>query len=139
MAECLICQKHAGLILPPPGGYVIADNYWCVCHAPPDRGPLGTLFIESRRHFLDYAEMSPYEAATYGALLGRVYVALRQVTGAERIYSVVLLEGIPHFHNWLVPRPAGVQERGMAFLSRDVQCTQQEAEAIAARLRELLA
>jgi len=35
-----------------------------VCHAPGRLGPLGTLFIESRRRFLHYDEMTNAEAAS---------------------------------------------------------------------------
>jgi diadenosine tetraphosphate (Ap4A) HIT family hydrolase len=113
--DCFLCQKHNGQIAPPPGGYIYEGEYWLVCHAPADKGPLGTLFIESQRHFLDFAEASEEELATYGALLKKVYAALKSLTGAERVYQVVFLEGIPHFHAWLIPRRAG-EEKGMAFL-----------------------
>ena len=56
--ECLICEKHRGVSLQPPGGYIYREKYFYICHTPLAYGPLGTLFIESNRHFLDYAEMS---------------------------------------------------------------------------------
>lgn len=43
--KCFLCQKHAGEIASPPGGYIYDDLHWMVCHAPVDKGPLGTLFI----------------------------------------------------------------------------------------------
>lgn len=45
-----------------------------VCHAPGKLGPLGMLFIESRRHFLDYAEMTDAEAAS---LAGKIREAMK--------------------------------------------------------------
>jgi diadenosine tetraphosphate (Ap4A) HIT family hydrolase len=98
---------------------------------------LGTLFIESRRHFLDFAEADEEELAEYGPLLKRVYAALKSLTGAERVYQVVFLEGIPHFHAWLIPRREG-EEKGMAFLSKDIVCEQERAEELAKNLREML-
>lgn len=52
--DCFLCRKHQGLEQQPPGGYIYSDQYWLICHAPPEKGPLGTLFIESKRHFLDF-------------------------------------------------------------------------------------
>ena len=56
-------------------------THWLVCHAPVDKGPLGTLFIESRRHFLDFAEANDEELAAYGPLLKKVYAALKSRDG----------------------------------------------------------
>lgn len=136
--DCLLCQKHAGQIALPPGEYIYSGEHWLVCHAPVDKGPLGTLFIESRRHFLDFAEADEQELQVYGPLLKKVYTGLKSLTGAERIYQVVLLEGIPHFHSWLVPRRKEDQERGMAFLTKDITCKLSQAEALATELRKAL-
>jgi diadenosine tetraphosphate (Ap4A) HIT family hydrolase len=136
---CFLCQKHQRLVAPPPGGYIYEDSHWMVCHAPIEKGPLGTLFIESCRHFLDFAEADRAELATYGPLLKRVYAALKSKTRAERVYQVVLLEGVPHFHAWLVPRRRNDVERGIPFISKDVTCKQPQAEKLAEELRTLLA
>jgi diadenosine tetraphosphate (Ap4A) HIT family hydrolase len=135
--DCFLCQKHKGEVAQPPGGYIYEGEHWLVCHAPVDKGPLGTLFIESRRHFLDYAEANKTELAEYGSLLKRVYAAVKSLTRAERIYQVVFLEGIPHFHAWLIPRREG-EERGMAFLSKDIICEQEGAEKLVEHFREML-
>jgi len=135
--DCFLCQKHKGEVAPPPGGYIYEGEHWLVCHAPADKGPLGTLFIESRRHFLDFAEANEDEMAVYGLLLNSVYTALKSLTGAPRVYQIVFLEGIAHFHAWLVPRREG-DEKGMAFLSKDLVCKQEDAEKLASELREEL-
>jgi len=135
--DCFLCQKHKGEVAPPPGGYIFEGEHWKVCHAPVDKGPLGTLFIESRRHFLDFAEANEDELAEYGPLLKRVYAALKSLTGAERVYQVVFLEGIPHFHSWLVPRREG-EEKGVPFIAKDIICELVETEKLAENLREVL-
>ncbi|MFH1524625.1 MAG: hypothetical protein ABIF04_06645, partial [Chloroflexota bacterium] len=122
----------------PPGGYIYQDEYWLVCHAPVNKGSLGTLFIESRRHLLDFAEMNADETASYGVLLNKVYAALKPLTGAERIYLVAMMEGIAHFHSWLVPRQPAIDERGVAFLAKDLTCELAEAEKLSIALRERL-
>jgi diadenosine tetraphosphate (Ap4A) HIT family hydrolase len=136
--SCFLCQKHKGEIAQPPGGYIYEGEHWLVCHAPVDKGPLGTLFIESRRHFLDFAEAHEDELAEYGPLLKKVYAALKPLTGAERVYQVVFLEGIAHFHAWLIPRRVADQERGLPFLSKDLDCEQADAEELASDLKQKL-
>ena len=136
MEDCFLCRKHTGEEAAPPGGYIYEDEYWMVCHAPGKLGPLGTLFIESRRHFLDYSEMTPEESTSLGEIMKKIYSALRLHTGAERIYQVTLMEGVPHFHSWLVPRRKEDTERGMKFLARDDSCIDEEAGMLAGKLRE---
>jgi len=135
MESCFICRKHNGGEAAPPGGYIYEDAYWMVCHAPGKLGPLGTLFIESRRHFLDYAEMTDEESVSLGGVIKKVYSALRMHTDSERIYQLTTMEGQPHFHSWLVPRGKDISERGLKFLARDDSCSDEEASALADKLR----
>ncbi len=107
-----------------------------VCHASGKLGPLGTLFIESKRHFLDYAEMTEEESASLGRVLKKVFSALRQNMDVERIYQLTTMEGQPHFHSWLVPRGKDVAERGLKFLARDDSCSDEEAALLADKLRK---
>ena len=136
--DCFLCQKHKGEVASPPGGYIYEGTHWLVCHAPVDKGPLGTLFIESRRHFLDFAVANAEELAAYGPLLKKVFAALKSLTGAPRVYQIVFLEGIAHFHAWLVPRREEDEERGVPFISKDIVCEPQEAEKLSIKLREAL-
>jgi len=109
-----------------------------VCHAPAERGPLGTLFIESRRHLLDFAELTDEEAAAFGGVARMTYRALRSLVRPDRIYQVSMMEGVAHFHAWLVPRGQGVTERGVAFLAMDAACAEEEAAQLAGALRDLM-
>lgn len=136
--ECFLCQKHAGKVASPPGGYIYEDTHWRVCHAPVDKGPLGTLLVESQRHFLDFSEASPDEAASYGPLLKKSYTELKNITGAERIYQVIMLEGVPHFHAWLVPRAKKIPERGIKFLEKDFSCNETDALKLVTTLHEAM-
>jgi diadenosine tetraphosphate (Ap4A) HIT family hydrolase len=135
---CFICQKQAGQTVQPPGDYIYQDEHWLVCHAPADKGPLGTLFIESRRHVLDFSDFNEEEANRFGVLAGKVYTVLKSLTGAERIYQVSMMEGIPHFHTWLIPRRKEDEERGVTFLQKDLTCERAEAEELAAALRKAM-
>ncbi len=136
--SCFVCRKHKGQEAAPPGGYIYEDAHWMVCHAPVNLGPLGTLFIESRRHFLDYSEMTLEEAASLGNLLKPVYQALKEHTDAERIYQLSTMEGQPHLHMWIVARKKDIPERGLKFLARDDTCEEKDAIALAEELREAL-
>jgi diadenosine tetraphosphate (Ap4A) HIT family hydrolase len=137
--SCFICRKHAGLEEAPPGGYIYSDEHWRVCHAPANMAVPGQLFIESRRHFLDFAQMTATESASFGLLLPRLFAAGKAATGAERIYALAMIDGVPHFHFWLVPLTADAASRGLAFLAEDHACTDEEAAAAAAALRARLA
>ena len=136
MKDCFICRKRNGQEASPPGGYIYEDENWMVCHAPVKLGPLGTLFIESKRHFLDYAEMTDEESASLGKVMKKTYQALKSYTNAERIYQVTLIDGVPHFHSWLVPRRKDDAERGMKFLARDDSCKEEDAMELANKLHE---
>lgn len=138
MDTCFVCRKHKGQEPAPPGGYIYENAHWMVCHAPGKLGPLGTLFIESRRHFLTYAEMTEEEAASLGGVLKKAYAALILHTQAERIYQLSTMEGAPHFHCWIVPRRKEVTERGLKFLARDDSCADAEAASLAEKLREAM-
>lgn len=135
---CFLCRKHNGQEAPPPGGYIYEDEHWMVCHAPGKLGPLGTLFLESKRHFLDYAEMTDEESTSLGKVMRKIFQALKLHTDAERIYQVTLIEGVPHFHSWLLPRRKDDVERGMKFLARDDSCSDEEASVLASKLREAM-
>ena len=136
--NCLICLKHKGLEAIPPGGYIYEDDHWMVCHAPINIGPLGTLFIESKRHILDFAELNEEEQASYGVLASKIYKSLKQLINAERIYQLSMVEGIPHLHVWFVPRTKDIVEHGIAFLSRDDSCEEKDAIGLANKLREMM-
>jgi diadenosine tetraphosphate (Ap4A) HIT family hydrolase len=138
--ECAICarlrdgRQHEGSV----GGYLYEDEHWYAYHAPVQSATLGQLFLISKRHFLDFAEMTPSEAASYGLVLPTLYAALKQVVQAERVYAYVGLDGVPHFHVWLIPRVADAAERGWAFITGERSCAEADALAVVAQLRDEL-
>ena len=68
---CEICARLQGERPQeePPAGYLYEDRHWLVYHAPVERAMLGQLFLLSRRHFLDFAEMTADEATSYGVIM----------------------------------------------------------------------
>lgn len=135
METCFICRKQAGLEAQPAGGY-LTFGPWRICHAPVDSSPLGALIIEAERHVLDFESMNEVELASYGPLLARLYTLLRAVTGAERIYQLLLLEGVPHFHIWLIPRLPDATQRTFAYLQANHNCNPADAAALIDTLRQ---
>lgn len=138
MEECFICRKHKRHEAAPPGGYIYEDEHWMICHAPGKLSPLGTLFVESKRHFLDYAEMTDDESASLGDVLRKAYSTLRTNMEIERIYQLSTMEGQPHFHCWIIPRRKEITEHGLKFLSRDDSCSDEDAAELAIKLRETM-
>ena len=136
--DCYYCAKHQTGEDPPPGGWLVTGQDWLVGHGPAHMSRPGTLRIESRRHFTDFADMTDAEAASFGMLLARLYRAVRPVTGAERIHLLATMDYQPHFHAWLYPRAADDPRRGTAFLHHGFECTPAEAQAAAAAIRSHL-
>ncbi len=137
---CEICERqregrsHEGSV----GGDVYADEHWQAYHAPTASASPGQLFLVAKRHYVDFSEMTADEAASYGLLLRRLYAALKQAVGAERVYAVVTIEGVPHFHVWLIPRPVDAPLRGRTFIMSQRSCTDAEALDAVARVHVAL-
>jgi len=80
--------------------------------------------------------MTDRESASLGNVLKKAYHALRTNTDAERLYQLSTMEGQPHYHCWIVPRGKDVMERGLKFLARDDSCSEEDAIALANKLRQ---
>lgn len=136
-APCPYCGGEA--VREPVGGWIYRDDDWLVSHGPPDASRPGTVKITSRRHYPDFADMTPSESASFGALLSRLDTAMRAVTDAERVHLVSTRDRIPHFHAWLYPRPADSPLRGTTFLAAPQHCSADEAENASDAIRRRLA
>ncbi|MEV4807736.1 hypothetical protein AB0K18_47745 [Nonomuraea sp. NPDC049421] len=123
----------------PLGGWVHRDAFWLVHHGPAENSRSGTMKIISRRHFVDFADMSAEEAASFGPLLARLDRALRATTDAERVHLVSTRDRVQHFHAWLYPRPAAHPLRGTDFLAAPQDSDPDVAEAAARAVRGHLA
>jgi diadenosine tetraphosphate (Ap4A) HIT family hydrolase len=138
--SCWFCRERRGED-EPPGGWIHQDTHWLAGHAPVGHGPHGLVILESRRHFLDASEMTPEEAATFGSVLGRITGAIRDVVGAERVYTWASMKAHPHLHVWLLPWwPGGAT--GIDYLANSISIsgyTADEAARTAEELREKLA
>jgi diadenosine tetraphosphate (Ap4A) HIT family hydrolase len=97
---CTIAEGNGG----DDAGVVYQDEHWLVRSISPTPAVAGWLLMQAKRHFGDSSEMNAAEAATFGPLLQRTTSAVREVTGALRVYLGSLNEGTPHFHTHILPR-----------------------------------
>lgn len=138
MMSCLICDKHKGISNQPAGGYFYDDDHWKVCHYLLEDSACGQVVVESKRHFLDFSEMTHEEAESYGILLKKLYSAMKQVVDAERVYTVIFVDGVPHFHAHLIPRYKDSEYKGMRLLNQNSSCSEEEAMNVVNKLRQAL-
>jgi diadenosine tetraphosphate (Ap4A) HIT family hydrolase len=128
-SDCNICRKQDGLKTgselldtPRPGGYIVEGEQFLVEHAPVQESSAGTVIVESRRHLLDFAEMTPAELAEFGSILHRLVPAIKAATEVQRVYFLAVMERAPHFHLWLVPKKGDGELRGVAYLAQQKRC-----------------
>ena len=100
---CVICGINDGSV-PTPHGLLYQDDLWVVRHMPPPYAVAGWLILQTRRHCPEPAQFTDAEAASFGTMLRRCEGVLKEVTGAERIYTAALGEKVRHFHCHMVPR-----------------------------------
>lgn len=138
-SACLVCRQLAGLEAPLPGGLVYEGSHFVVAHGPPSMSTRGTLLVESKRHFLDYGEMRPAESRELARILKRLFPAMKKAAQATRVYAVALMDGAPHLHLWLVPKPKGGRIHGVQYLaSEHPRLSVEAAEEAAWRIRRAL-
>jgi diadenosine tetraphosphate (Ap4A) HIT family hydrolase len=133
--DCVYCDL-AGATSPEPfGGWIYRDERWLVTHGQPDATMAGALLVTSRRHYVDFVDMTVAEANSFGRLLSSLDGALRAVTDAERVHVVSTRDRIEHFHAWLYPRAASHPLRGTAFLNAPQRSDAESAEQVARDVR----
>ena len=126
-SDCFICRIQDGLAELPAGSFILEGKHFVVTHAPLKMARVGTVIILSRRHILDFGEMSPAESTEFGSILKRLVPAIKYVTDAHRVYMLAFMEHSPHFHLWLVPKKKGGSVRGLDYLARPAVATSHSA------------
>jgi diadenosine tetraphosphate (Ap4A) HIT family hydrolase len=138
-SDCFICRMQDGLGTQPVGGYIVEGEHFVAEHAPLKMANAGTVIVEARRHLLDSGEMTTAESAELGAILKRLVPAIKEATGAHRVYYLALMERVPHFHLWLVPKKKQTRLKGVAYLARRATpATNSAAEAIVKKIRRAI-
>jgi diadenosine tetraphosphate (Ap4A) HIT family hydrolase len=135
-SDCHICQLQDGVASSLGAPHILKGKHFVVEHAPLKMSNAGTVIVESRRHLLDFGEMTPAELVEFGSILKRLVPAVKAATGAHRVYFLALMERVPHFHLWLVPKQKQGRLKGAAYLARHpIPATKKEAEAMARKIR----
>jgi diadenosine tetraphosphate (Ap4A) HIT family hydrolase len=132
MAVCRLCERlrDPSVI---PGGAIYEDDLLHASHWYGDGpGYLGEILIQTKRHTPGVADLTDEEARDVGLQSTRIARALKEVVGAEKIYTYVFGEAVPHFHELVVARPHDVPERYWRLnLSDWPEAPQGDAEAVA--------
>ncbi len=110
---CLACRILSGNIQ-PIGGLIYSNEHWTINHVMPPVQILGYLVLQPRRHIESLHELNPAESTSLGHMLTRIDRALRQVTGAEKVYVALFAESAecPHIHFHIIPRRPGLNSIG---------------------------
>ncbi|MEO8263088.1 MAG: hypothetical protein ABI566_11015 [Pseudolysinimonas sp.] len=117
------------------------DDVWS-CEIPTGLEAPGWFFLRLRRHAEGWAELTADEAAAFGAVSQRLETAIREATGAPKVYFMSFGENHPHFHFLVIARPADLEpdSRGAAIVAHlgDFKDPAASLE-VAARVREAFA
>jgi diadenosine tetraphosphate (Ap4A) HIT family hydrolase len=107
-------------------------------------GRPGWLILWSDRHVQHLDELGSEELDALGPLLASIAEAVRDLTGAERVYSATFAENVRHVHFTIVPRGADLpaDRLGANLLAEPyvpvAGAPSIEAEDLTARLRPLV-
>jgi histidine triad (HIT) family protein len=106
---CFVCEKHRQGAA-AQGGVIYEDELVYAGHAHllgRSETYLGHLMAEPKRHVVGLGSLSNDEAAALGQLVNRLARSLRNIEGAEHVYSFVFGDVVPHLHIQIVPRYPG--------------------------------
>lgn len=110
VTDCLICRKHRGeakLF----GGFIYEDDLIAISHSvfwgDEKAHYLGHIFIETKRHIAEYADLTDEEAQRIGLYVKRVSKALLNTLDKDHVYSFLIVDGVPHVHLHVIGRYRG--------------------------------
>lgn len=106
-SDCIVCQKHQGIIS-IPGGPIFENDWIFISHAllfkDEKEHYLGHIIIETKRHVAELAQLTPDESKMLGIYRQRTAQALIDTLGMVHVYSFVIGDGVPHFHEHVIGR-----------------------------------
>jgi histidine triad (HIT) family protein len=118
---CFVCHKHRGGDA-AAGGVLYQDELVYAGHVHALTGPTvyrGYLVAEPKRHAHGLGDLTDEEAAALGRLINRLARALKDVAGAEHVYSFVFGHGVPHLHVLVAPQYPGTPPEYWGVRLRD--------------------
>lgn len=108
--DCIVCRKHSGEIK-TFGGFIYEDDLIAVSHSlfwgDEKAHYLGHLFIETKRHVAEFADLTDEEARRIGLYIKRVSQALLNSLDMDHVYSFIIVDGVPHMHVHVIGRYRG--------------------------------
>jgi len=108
--DCIICRKHCGEVK-LFGGFIYEDDLIAISHSlfwgDETTHYLGHIFIETKRHVPEYAELTDEEAQRIGLYIKKVSKALLNTLDVDHVYSFMIVDGVPHIHVHVIGRYRG--------------------------------
>jgi len=105
--DCIVCQKHRGIVY-IPGGPIFENDLIFISHAllykDEKEHYLGHIFIETKRHIAELSQLTRDETRMLGIYRQRIAQALMDTLGMVHVYSFVIGDGVPHFHEHVIGR-----------------------------------
>ena len=143
MIECLSCKIASGQ-QETLGGVIAETNFF---HAHQDFAyPVpGLVIVASKRHLKGLDELTDEEANDFIHLTVRIRKAQRQTLRIEHVYYFYNEDTRHHFHLWMVPRYAWMEQFGRSVESlrlalvyaRDEMSSSRELAQVAATVKIL--
>ena len=136
MAGCVFCAIVAG----KEAAHIVFEDTLCVAFL--DTRPLfpGHTLVVPRAHRATFRDVPRSELEPLMGAAQRISAALESAVGSEGTFVALndrVSQSVPHIHVHVVPRRKGDGLRGF-FWPRQKYASDDEAAAIAARLREVL-
>lgn len=108
--DCIVCRKQRGDVK-VFGGFIHEDELIAVSHSlfwgDEKTHYLGHLFIETKRHIAEYADLTDEEAQRIGLYIKRVSKALLSTLDMNHVYAFIIVDGVPHMHVHVIGRYRG--------------------------------
>lgn len=100
-ADCVLCagkDMDEALLVTE----VWSDKFWRLTTTTVGE-IAGYCYLSSRRHIEDICELDGEEQESFGAVVTRTTSAIKQATGADKVYVYVVGDGVDHLHLHLAP------------------------------------
>lgn len=112
MSDCKICSKQHEL----DPLFVMEKGCFAVYHAPAEKGLIGYLYVEPKRHVESWSELNVDEKEQLTGLIAELERKLYEQIRAERVYTLSVGESVRHLHIHLIPRVAGALTDGLELI-----------------------
>jgi histidine triad (HIT) family protein len=137
MAACVFCAIVAG----KQAAHIVFEDAICIAFV--DTRPLfpGHVLVVPRAHWATFGEVPRSELEPLFGAAQRLSAAQEKALGSEGTFVALndrVSQSVPHVHVHVVPRRKGDGLRGF-FWPRQKYASEEDAEAVAARIREALA